>query len=87
MCKDLVPRDAVFLFLLQTPSQEIKSLRRKIFPLDVQRLFLDVADQHHLCIGSPWGVAVEQFVENESESPDVAFAGVRLTFEDLEGHV
>lgn len=44
-------------------------------------------DKLVLALGSPWSVAVEHFIEDETKGPDVAFGSVDLVFEDLEGHV
>ena len=40
-----------------------------------------------LAFGSPWSVAMEHFVENETQGPNVALGSVRLIFKDLQRHV
>ena len=65
MNKYLVPRDTVFFMHLQTPSQEILGLGRKVLSLDIERLLLDIPDQLDFIIGSPGSFSVKQLEEDE----------------------
>jgi hypothetical protein len=87
VCEDFVPRDAVDLFNLKTLLQEIYGFGGEIFAFDEEGLFFDVSDELYFSVGRPGGLAVEEFVEDEAEGPDVAFGGVAFAFEDFEGHV
>lgn len=87
MREDLIPTDPVHLFQLQTSSQKINRFMGKVFALDIQRDFFNIADQLEFCAGSPRSIAVEEFIEDEAKCPDVALARVGFAFEDLKGHV
>jgi hypothetical protein len=83
----LVPGESVLLVDLERALEEADGVRRKVLPADGQRLMLDVIGQLVLAVAPPGRLAVQQFVEDEAQRPDVALAGVLQRLEDLQRHV
>ena len=74
--EDLVPGDTICFLDFQTLLQKIDSLIGKVFAFDAERLFFNISNQLDLAVGSPRSLSVQEFIEDEAECPDIAFAGV-----------
>ena len=87
MNENLVPRYSVFLLNLQTLCYKIHCILGQILPLDLKRNTFYFLHQFELSRGNPRSFPMKQFIENEPQSPYIAFWGVVHWFEDLYRHV
>ena len=86
MLKNLIPAYSVLFVNFQALLQKIGDCWAQILR-NFEGFCLDIFYELVLAAGSPGCFSVQDFIEDETYGPNVAFWGIRLPLQDLYGHI
>lgn len=88
MLANLYTIETVFLVRLETAFNEILALiTNSNTKMELQRVVLYFGDEFILASSCVRKFAINHFIENKTNAPNITFRSIGFTFEDLRGHV
>ncbi len=86
MGEDLVPLQPILLTFSQGPPEEVSGIGGE-GGIDDEWFILDILDEFIDGASSPGRLMMKQLIEDESNCPNIAFAAIGFSLEQLQRHV